>query len=79
LNRNEAKLTNFQQRQSQKVPNTRRQEKLRLQAVNTHDKKTCMRYVKVSKNEQLTMLIKKKINYLVNEKLQTNAKKIQNN
>ena len=38
-----------------------------------------MRYVKVSKNEQLTMLIKKKINYLVNEKLQTNAKKIQNN
>ena len=59
MDKNEAKLTNLQERQSQKVPNARRQEKLTLQAVNADDKNTSMRYVKASKDEQLIMLIKK--------------------
>jgi hypothetical protein len=42
-------------------------------------KKPHKRFFKTSKDEQLTMFIKKQINYLMNEKLQTNANKLQNN
>jgi hypothetical protein len=42
-------------------------------------KKPHKRFFKTSKDEQLTMFIKKQINYLMNEKLQTNANKLQDN
>jgi len=68
MDKQDAMIASLQERRSQRVSNARRQEKLRFQAMNVDVKIFCMRFIKVSRDEQLTMLIKR-INYLPNGKL----------